>query len=89
MKTSVFAVRDSKVGAFNQPLFFRSRGEAVRSFSDAVNKSENGFLAHADDYDFWFIGEFDDSDGRLLPAPPERVCGASDFVLPPSTLGMA
>lgn len=82
MKLEMFAVRDNAVGAFNRPLFFRSRGEAVRSFSDAVADEKNGFLRHAEHYDFWLLGYFEDSDGKFTIIEPERVCGALDFVLP-------
>lgn len=88
MNLEVYAVRDSAVGAFNTPLFFRSRGEALRSFADAVGKEENGFLAHAEHYDFWFLGTYDNASGMFtVAAQPERVCGAQDFVVPPATMG--
>lgn len=82
MKLDMFAVRDAKIGAFNRPLFFRSRGEAVRSFQDACSDEANGFKAHASDYDFWLLGTFNDENGEFVAlSQPERVCGASDFVL--------
>lgn len=91
MKIEIYAVRDSAIGAFNRPLFFRSRGEAVRSFQDAVSDVKNGFLAHAAHYDFWFLGTFDDANGSF-DVSGERVCGAVDFVVPadspaPVTMG--
>lgn len=80
MKLEIYAVHDSAVGAFNQPLFFRSRGEAVRAFQDAVGKDAN-FVAHPDHFSFWLIGFYSDDNGRVEPIPePERVCGARDFV---------
>lgn len=82
-----FAVRDAAVGAFNAPMFFRSRAEAVRSFSDACLDPKAGFTSHAKDYDFWYIGGFAQSNGQFvaLADGPERVCGALDFLITPSS----
>lgn len=86
MKLEVYAVHDAAVGAFVQPLFFRSRGEAVRSFQDAVTDGKMQFAAHPKDYSFWFIGIFDDQTGRFEPdLLQDRVCGALDFQLPPAS----
>lgn len=84
MKLSCFCVYDSAVGAHTSPQFFRSRGEAVRSFQSACEQEGSQFRAHAADYSFWLIGEFDDGDGTFVPQRPERVCCALDFVVKPS-----
>lgn len=79
-----FAVRDAAVGAFNAPMYFRSRAEAIRSFSDACLDPKAGFSSHAKDYDFWYVGDFDQSNGQFtsLASGPERACGALDYVKP-------
>lgn len=77
MKMLVFAVYDSAVKAFNQPLFFRSKGEAVRSFTDACNDPSTGFVKHAADYSFFEIGEYDDASASFAIRPaPVRVITA-------------
>ena len=83
MKLDAYAVHDSAVGAFNAPMFFRSRGEAVRSFQDACRDPNAGFASHADHYSFFNVGVFNLDTGELvsLASGPERVCGARDFVL--------
>lgn len=82
MILEVYAVHDAAVGAFNAPLFFRSRGEAVRSFQQAVTNENSQFRSHAGDYSFWKIGLYDDDTGFLTAIENERVCGAKDFELP-------
>jgi hypothetical protein len=85
MKLEAYAVFDSAVGAFNAPMFFRSRGEAVRSFQDACANPEAGFRSHADHYSFHYVGQFNSDNAEFvgLAAGPERVCGARDFVIIP------
>ena len=81
MKLEAYAVYDAAVGAYNRPMFFRSRGEAVRSFADAVRDVQSGFSSHGADYSWWYIGTFDDSNGAFEAVTPERVCGALDFIV--------
>ena len=84
MILEIYAVHDAAVGCFNQPLFFRSRGEAVRSFQGAVADENSQFARHAKDYSLWFVGTYDDSLASFeAPSKPDRVCGALDFAVQP------
>lgn len=67
MKLVMCSVYDVKAGVFSQPQYFRSNAEAIRAFADAVNKEGTQFNAHASDYVFFKIGEFDDSNGSVQP----------------------
>lgn len=70
MILQMYSVRDKAVEAFLRPLFMRSKGEALRSFLDAV-KSNDDFRAHPEDFDFYFLGEFDDGAGLFkIPDSP-------------------
>lgn len=74
MKIYLYSVYDSAVEAFMQPQFFRSKGEAIRAFSDACNDDKTNFYRHAGDYGFYCLGVFDDSDGSVVATKqPERV----------------
>ena len=65
MMLEMYSVKDLAAQAFLQPLFFRSRGEALRSFSDAVGDANHQFAKHPEDYEFYFIGSFDDTTGMI------------------------
>jgi hypothetical protein len=80
MKLMSFAVFDKAVGAFLPPLFFRSKGEAIRAFMEAVNNPEQPFGKHALDYTFMSIGAWDDATGIFESVDPVRVLGASECV---------
>lgn len=69
MRLVICAVRDKAVDAFLQPMFFRSKGEALRSFLDAI-KSNAVFSAHPEDYDFYELGSYDDNTGEFLSSGP-------------------
>lgn len=65
MKVRAYSVRDKVAGAFLPLFFLRSDGEAMRSFSDAVNDPKHQFSPHAADYDLFWMGTFDDETGML------------------------
>lgn len=78
MKLIVHSVLDKAVGAFLQPFYSRSRGEAIRSFSDACSKPESPFWQHSDDYVLYYFGEFDDGSGMFECGEPSRVLSARE-----------
>lgn len=76
MKLYVFSIYDKAVGAFVQPFYSRSQGEALRSFSEAVNKEGNQLKSHASDYTLYRLGEWDDNNGLYGCSDPIRVISA-------------
>lgn len=82
MMMQVYAVYDAAVKAFNAPFYFRSRGEAIRSFTEAVSDEKSNFFKYASDYNMFYLGEWNDADGCFVcPVAPERVISAQE-VLP-------
>lgn len=78
MQLYIFSVYDKAVQAYATPMFFRSKGEAVRSFTDAVNQEKSQFATHAADYVLYYIGQFDDNAGMFDSGEPVRVIGADE-----------
>ncbi|WNK14406.1 MAG: nonstructural protein [Microvirus sp.] len=70
MKMRVYAVLDKAVEAYLNPLFFRSKGEAHRSFVDAIAQEGSQFARHKSDYAFCFLGFYDDNLGRFESTSP-------------------
>lgn len=77
MKLRLYAVLDKAVQAFNAPLVFRSEGEALRSFHDAVVDPKTQFNKYKRDYSFCFLGYYDDSIGAFECGAPVVVAEAS------------
>lgn len=66
MITKVFSVFDSKAQAYGVPFFAVNEGLAVRSFTDLVNDSRSTVNRYPDDFILYHVGQFDDSDGKLV-----------------------
>lgn len=80
MTQKVFTVYDSKVGAYMQPFFMRSKGEALRAFESAVNDPQTMFCKHPQDYVLFEIGEYDELHGLLIPhSAPQSVVVAIEL----------
>jgi hypothetical protein len=80
MRLQVFSVYDKAVGAYLQPFFSRSKGEALRSFTSACNEDKHQFNVHSSDYVLFDIGEFDDASGLFSPREPSRIISAIECV---------
>lgn len=66
-KLMIVSVFDTAVQADGRPLFVPTKGAAMRSFTDEVNRKaeDNPMWAHPEDYELYFLGWFDDSSGHL------------------------
>lgn len=65
MILEMYSVYDSAVQAYMTPFFVRSKGEAIRSFSEAVNDEKHQFSKHASDYSLFALGAYDDNSGSV------------------------
>ena len=76
MKLKIFAVRDRATDQFGTPMFLMAIGQAVRSFTDEVNRmdKDNQLYLHPDDFDLYTLGEFDSDSGLFSVGQPEQVC---------------
>lgn len=83
MILQVCAVYDKKIGAYMVPQFFRTKGEAMRAFIDAVAAEAAPFGKHSEDYLFCRLGEYDDNSGTFanFGQAPEIVISADDAML--------
>lgn len=63
----IYAIKDTKVGEFQNPFYQRSKGEAIRSVTAAVNDNQQGnhFNKFYNDYELWKLGEFEPKTGII------------------------
>lgn len=77
MRLRVYAVLDKAVQAYLNPMVFRSEGEALRAFLDAVSAEGTPFGKHKQDYAFAYLGFYDDGLGQFECGPPVIVAEAA------------
>lgn len=77
----VFGVYDLKAAAYGQPLFFLTKGIALRAFSDACCNPKSVFAEHPGDYVLHELGTYDEASGKLESLKvPEFVASASSVI---------
>ena len=80
MVYKIFSLYDSAVGAYNVPMFLRSRGEAIRSFQAAANEGDSNISKWPDQYTLFEIGTYDDASARVeMYAAPESLGTALQY----------
>jgi len=57
-----------------RPWVAQTDGQAIRMFTDEINNLQGEMHKHADDYDLYRIGEFDDASGALQQETPKQIC---------------
>lgn len=74
MKMAMCSIYDIKAEAWLNPMFFLSKGQASRSFTDVVNDGKSEFSAHPEDYTLFLLGYFHQDTGAVeVIVPPEPV----------------
>ena len=66
MVLKTFTIRDSKGEFYSPPFFQKTHGEAERSFKQLVQDQQSQVSKFPEDYDLYYIGEFDDNTGKLI-----------------------
>lgn len=89
MILEVFTVMDKAVQAYLQPFYCRSKGEALRSFSEACNDQKNNFYKHSSDFYLVYLGTYDDKSGLFNSVEPVRIISASECITDDATVSVA
>lgn len=79
----VVSVRDGATGLFGQPWFVVARGQAIRAFTDEVNRKpgDTDLAKHPEDFELYAVAEFDESTGRFGSiGDPEPLIRGKDCV---------
>lgn len=79
MKLVVCSVFDNKLGAYARPMFTPSRGVAIRSFQDELQRQadDNIMAKHPDDFSLHCLGTFDDENGQFEQSGVEILVSGS------------
>lgn len=83
MVLKVYAVYDSKLEAYMQPFFMQSKGVALRALTETLTQRDHMFSKHPEDFTLFELGEYDDSNGKMLPhLTPIALCKANELIKP-------
>lgn len=84
MILKMYTIRDAKIGAFRAPFFQNTHGEAERSFMTAVNDPQSQLHAYPEDFDLYYLGDYDDQSGTFQGLDtPQHVAKAITVVKKP------
>lgn len=80
MRYKVLTVRDRAADVYGQPFFTQSTGVGVRIFTDEINRNspDNNLFKHPEDFDLFYLGEFDDNTGEFDSCRPQQVAVGKD-----------
>lgn len=82
MHLMLCSIRDQASEAWQNPITFQSTGQAVRSFSDAVNKEGSDFNLHPGDYTLFCLGTFNPETGDIEPhVQPENLANGINLIV--------
>lgn len=81
MILKIYSVYDSKAEAFASPMYFQTKGQAIRSFTEAANDKSHPIGKYPEDFTIFELGEFNDSNSRFtLYDTPYSLGLAIEFV---------
>lgn len=67
MILKAFSIRDAKGEVFHPPFYKKTHGEAERDFKTLVNDHKSSVSKFPEDYDLYYLGEYDDNTGKFAP----------------------
>lgn len=67
MILKMFSIRDMKSELFNPPFYAITLGEAERNFQSLVNDKQASINQYPEDYDLYYVGEYDNNTGKTQP----------------------
>lgn len=83
MQLKIYSIRDSKSEIFNLPFYKHTHGEAERDFSQISNDPKSSIYQYPEDYDLYFVGEYDDNSGKITPLDsPQHIVKAVQLKRP-------
>lgn len=87
MVLRAYSIFDQKALQYHPPFFTSTDGAAVRSLLDLVSDVQTTIGRHPSDYVLYYVGDYDDQKGAMLPVSPlVHVVDAISLVAPKSPL---
>lgn len=83
MNMRIFCVRDRQTDQYGTPMFLLSAGQAIRTFTDEINRKENGnaLNAHPEDYDLYEVGTWNTDEAKFETHTPKQIAVGLSMVI--------
>lgn len=65
-----YSIYDRKALQYHPPFYVSADGAAVRHMADAANDMQNMIGRHPNDFVLYYVGDYDDQKGAMLPVSP-------------------
>lgn len=80
MILKMYSVYDRKTEIHHPPAFCHNTGHALRFFTDVFTSPDNVFGKHAEDYQIFEIGTFNDEDAKLTACTPHLITSGAELM---------
>lgn len=76
----MYTICDTKAEIYYPPFYKNTHGEAERDFQKACNDPKSTIHDNPEDFDLFYVGEYDDSNGKITPVvTPQHIVKAVHF----------
>lgn len=83
MIKKLFCTRDTAAQLYYPPMAKTTEQEAVRDFANIAKSPNNPISQNPEDWDLFYIGEYDDNAGKMIPLDtPRHIAKAIDVLQP-------
>nr|QJB20664.1 MAG: nonstructural protein [Microvirus sp.] len=76
MQLKIYTLRDAKAEVYHSPFFQKTHGEAERTFNKLVHDEKSMISQYPEDYDLYYLGEYDDQTGTIQSVVPQHIVKA-------------
>lgn len=77
----MFLIYDTKAEYYKPPILFRTKGDAIRWFTSMVSSNDNELGKNPEDFNLFYIGEFDEITGKIIENTAKECVGCGiEFV---------
>lgn len=80
MQMLMFSIYDEKAEMYSRPFYAITVGEAIRTFTDAVNSENSPYNRHPEDYTLFSVGQFDDQLAELKDMTLNNLGNATSYL---------
>ena len=80
MNHKLYSIYDTASGVYNQIFQCKTHGEATRIFKDLSISADTNIGKHPEDYSLWYIGLWNDNDGKITKVTKECLATALEMV---------